>query len=168
VAHAVVSFGETEVVDWAAGLLAGSVLGDSPEHPPLRELSGHDEYGYADGSVRGYWARVWGARALLYAWDPLAIPAIVTGLADEHWRVREMSAKVVRRREVGEAADAAAPLVADDVPRVRAAAVRALGVVGEAEHADVVHGAEDDPDPAVRRAARTALGELRRRLDREL
>jgi len=59
-------------------------------------------------------------------------------------------------------------VVADEVPRVRAAAVRALGVVGEGEHADAVQDTADDPEPAVRRAATTAMARMRRRLDRDL
>jgi HEAT repeat protein len=168
VAYAVARYGESEVVDWAAGLLTGAVLGDSADHPPLRELSGHDEYGYADERRHGYWPRVWGARVLLYIWHPVAIPAVMTGLDDQHWRVREMAAKVVRQREIGEAADAVAGLVRDEVPRVRTAAVRALAVVGEGEHADAVRAAEKDHDEPVRRAARAALVGLRRRLDRDV
>jgi hypothetical protein len=45
-----------------------------------------------------YWPRVWGARALLYAWTDEAEGAVVAALADEHWRVREMAAKVVAKR----------------------------------------------------------------------
>jgi hypothetical protein len=39
-----------------------------------------------------YWLRVWGARGLLYAWDPVALPALVRAVNDESWRVREMVA----------------------------------------------------------------------------
>jgi hypothetical protein len=54
------------------------------------------------------------------------------------------------------------------VPRVRAAAVRALAVVVEAEHADAVRDCLDDPEPSVRTAADRALRALSRRLDRPL
>src|SRR4029077_18996419 len=107
-------------------------------------------------------------RALLYVWEPSASPAVVIGLRDVHWRPREMSAKVARAREVGEAADALATLTGDDVRRVRVAAVRALAVVGEGEHAALLHEALDDPEPDVRRAASLALEGLSRRLDREV
>lgn len=73
-----------------------------------------------------YWRRVWGARGLLYAWDDEASAALVDALADEHWRVREMAAKVIARRVIGAALDDVAPLRDDPVPRVRAAAQRAL------------------------------------------
>ncbi|HEY1176761.1 MAG TPA: hypothetical protein VGF17_11430, partial [Phytomonospora sp.] len=84
---------------------------------------------------------------------------------------REMSAKLVRLREIGEAADALADLTGEDrepVARVRAAAARALGAVGEGEHAPALHIAEDDVEAAVRVAAGQGLRELRRRLDRDL
>ncbi len=94
--------------------------------------------GPAAGSVLGphprrdqrYWLRVWAARALLYAWDERAQDAVLAALADEAWRVREMSAKVVARRQLGEALPAVALLQHDDpVPRVRAAAARATAVL---------------------------------------
>jgi hypothetical protein len=72
-----------------------------------------------------YWRRVWGARGLLYAWDDRAEDAVIGALADEHWRVREMAAKVVARRKIGAALEPVASLRDDGVPRVRAAAERA-------------------------------------------
>ena len=72
-----------------------------------------------------YWRRVWGARGLLYAWTAEAEGAVVAALADEHWRVREMAAKVVAKRTIGAALDPVAVLRSDPVPRVRAAAERA-------------------------------------------
>lgn len=124
----------------------------------------------AGGKAPGhaYWARVWGARALLYVWDDAAAPAVLVALADEHWRVREMGAKVIARREVADAADRVLPLCADETPRVRAAAARALAVVGEAEHADAVRALADDGEPLVARAAGPALRSMGRRLDRNL
>jgi HEAT repeat protein len=76
-----------------------------------------------------YFLRTWAARALLYAWDDAAGEAVVAALADEAWRVREMAAKVVARRRLGEALSAVAALQQDPVPRVRAAAARALAVL---------------------------------------
>jgi len=72
-----------------------------------------------------YWRRVWGARGLLYAWTDEADDAVVAALADEHWRVREMAAKVVAKRRIGAGLDSVAALRSDPVPRVRAAAERA-------------------------------------------
>jgi hypothetical protein len=81
------------------------------------------------GGRDGYWPRVWAARGLLHAWDPAAAGAVVDATHDEAWRVREMAAKVVARHQVGDALDAVAALRADAVPRVRAAAARAVTVL---------------------------------------
>ena len=80
-----------------------------------------------DGSAQRnqYWRRVWGARGLLYAWTDEAEGAVVAALADEHWRVREMAAKVVAKRRLGAGLDSVAALRSDPVPRVSAAAERA-------------------------------------------
>jgi HEAT repeat protein len=82
--------------------------------------------GGGEGGVEGYWPRVWALRGLLYAWDDSATGAVIAASNDSHWRVREMSAKVVARRRLEDAHDAMAALVDDEVPRVRAAAERAL------------------------------------------
>jgi hypothetical protein len=76
-----------------------------------------------------YWLRVWAARALLYAWDDMARGAVLGALADEAWRVREMAAKVVARRLLGEALTAVAELRQDPVGRVRLAAERATAIL---------------------------------------
>jgi hypothetical protein len=115
-----------------------------------------------------YWLRVWPLRAMLYAWHPSAEPVVVDGLADEHWRVREMAGKVVALREVSAAADAVAGLLSDSVPRVRAVAARAIAGIGEAEHAEPLRALLDDPEPSVRTQAERALRRLSERLDRDL
>jgi HEAT repeat protein len=79
-----------------------------------------------EGGKGGYWPRVWAARGLLYAWDDDATPAIVSAMTDESWRVREMAAKVAARHGLGAAVTVLARLREDPVPRVRAAAGRAL------------------------------------------
>ncbi|MFC7619573.1 HEAT repeat domain-containing protein [Microlunatus sp. GCM10028923] len=115
-----------------------------------------------------YWARVWACRAFLYVWDDSAGPAVVAALDDDHWRVRELAGKVIARREVPDAADRLAELAAGDpVPRVRAAACRALSVVGEGEHLPVLAAAADTSDRLVAAAAEQALDRIRRRLDRD-
>ena len=78
------------------------------------------------GSSRWYWVRVWAARGLLWAWEADATSAIVDALDDAEWRVREMAAKVVARHLVGDALARVTVLRADPVPRVRAAANRAV------------------------------------------
>ena len=80
-----------------------------------------------------YWRRVWGARGLLHAFDEPATEAIIEALGDEHWRVREMAAKVVARHKVGAALSAVAELRDDPVPRVRSAAGRAVVILTAAQ-----------------------------------
>jgi hypothetical protein len=173
VGEACAAYGTAAVARWCADLLLGRVAPDDPAQPSLVWIGGAHaatELRRGDMCERGqeYWARVWAARALRYAWAPGTEPAVARGLTDPAWRVREMSAKVAGQREIGEVGDALADLVADEVPRVRAAAVRALGPVGESEHVEAVRDALDDPESSVRRAAELALAELRRRLDRPL
>jgi len=76
-----------------------------------------------------YFLRAWAARALLYAWDDSAQPAVLSALADESWRVREMAAKVVAKRKIGDALSIVAGMGTDPVPRVRAAAARATAIL---------------------------------------
>lgn len=168
VAAAVHRWGDDAVVAGCAEL-----LGSDPASVPtgdlldlamvLGDLSDRDWLSSGKPPGHGYWARVWAARALRYVWRNEAASAVVHALT---WRVREMAAKVVADREIAEAADALTTLVADDVPRVRKAAVLALGAVGEGEHIDVVRDTVDDPEAAVSDAAQTALIVLSRRLDR--
>lgn len=73
-----------------------------------------------------YWLRVWAARGLLHAWDEAALPELLLALADPAWRVRENAARVVARHLVGAALPAVDALRDDPVPRVSAAAARAL------------------------------------------
>ncbi len=114
-----------------------------------------------------YWPRVWACRALLYTWDDFAGPAVVAALDDDHWRVREMAGKVITKREVPDAADTLMILVeSDPVPRVRAAACRALAVVGEGEHLPALTEAIADPERLVAAAAERALDRIQDRLDR--
>ena len=65
--------------------------------------------------------------------DDQAGQAVTEALADEHWRVREMAAKVVAKHRVGAAFDAVTGLRHDPVPRVRAAAERATVVLTAAQ-----------------------------------
>jgi hypothetical protein len=81
------------------------------------------------GPEQQYWLRVWAARGLLWVWGDVALPAVVEALADEHWRVREMAAKVVARHCLGDAFEDVASLAEDPVPRVASAAARAVRIL---------------------------------------
>jgi HEAT repeat protein len=135
----------------------------------LRYLTGHDwadDAPVRDATVwKDYWLRTWGARGLLHLWDDAATPAVVTGLADEHYRPAEMCLKVAARHEVAGTGPGAARLTRHDLPRVRANAVRALGVVGDTEHLEDVVAALEDPDESVRAQAARAYERMVRRLD---
>lgn len=114
VAAAVRALGEQAVVDWCGALVRGA----ESEHP-LAFLGGTE--GWPD-----HWRREWGVRGLRTAWGDGAAATVLHALGDEHGRVRAMAVSVAVARDV----DAALPLVEalrdDPVPRVRAAAERAL------------------------------------------
>jgi HEAT repeat protein len=135
----------------------------------LRYLTGH---AWEPGSPsldpevwKDYWVRTWGARGLLHHWDDRATDAVVAGLADEHYRPAEMCLKVSARHEVAGSGPGAAALARHAMPRVRANAMRTLGVVGDTEHVDVVLAVLDDPEPWVREQAARAYRRLAARLD---
>jgi hypothetical protein len=88
-----------------------------------------------DGNPRAgqqYWLRVWGTRGLLWAWDDAALDAVIIALRDPAWRVRELAAKVVARHHLGDTLPAVLDLREDAVPRVRAAATRAIAILTQA------------------------------------
>jgi hypothetical protein len=135
----------------------------------LRYLTGHSwDAGdpVLDPEVwKDYWVRTWGARGLLHCWDDAATDAVVRGLADEHYRPAEMCLKVSARHDVAGAGPGAALLVGHALPRVRAAAVRTLGVLGDTDQVDAVAGLLDDPEAGVREQAARAYERMARRLD---
>ena len=137
--------------------------------PELRYLTGHsweDGDPVRDPAVwRDYWVRTWGARGLLYCWHDAATDAVVAGLGDEHYRPAEMCLKVAAKHDVAGAGPGAAALARHELPRVRANAVRTLGVVGDTEHAEVVLATLDDPEVWVREHAARAYERMARRLD---
>lgn len=114
--------GERTVVTACVALLAGDEVDDEL----VLTLGGAHGARFLAGLDAPYWGRVWGARGLLYVWDDTATPALVRACADSSWRVREMVAKVVAKRRLDDAASVVARLGDDPVPRVRAAAERAL------------------------------------------
>ncbi len=117
--------GRQEVTSGCIGLLDGRG-GDEGLIMALSNGCAANVLAGREGGRNGYWPRVWAARGLLYVWDDRATAAIIAATADEHWRVREMAAKVIARHRLGDGLDAAAALRADAVPRVRAAAQRAV------------------------------------------
>jgi len=123
--------GEEAVVGWCAELLGGSVPHDDPRRPSIKWLGGRHaagelKAGRVDERGQDYWPRVWAARGLLYAWRQTAEPAVLAGLRDPAWRVREMCAKVARHHALHRAEPVLRNLLDDRVPRVRAAAEAAL------------------------------------------
>lgn len=134
----------------------------------LRSLTGHawvaGEDVFDPQKWHDYWLRTWGARGLLHVWDDRATDAIVAGLADEHWRPAEMCLKVTARHEVAGTGDGAAALLTHPLPRVRVQALRALAVVGDTPHIELVVAATDDPRPDVRRQAVLTLERMEARL----
>ncbi|MCU1507762.1 MAG: repeat protein [Glaciihabitans sp.] len=161
IAVAVERYGEQEVAVKAASLLLGANEGEEF----LLFVGGVHARGVLDGAPVLYWPELWGARALMYAWDASAATAIEQGLSNQSWRVREMSAKVVALRKLAYA-QKLNELLEDSVPRVRAQAARALGYVGGSEQVDAVTALLRDPDIDVRRRAGEALTMLGERPDR--
>ncbi|HEY5320256.1 MAG TPA: HEAT repeat domain-containing protein, partial [Galbitalea sp.] len=163
IADAVARFGEREVADRAAALLAGANEGEEF----LLWVGGRHAQGILDGAPALYWPELWGARALLYAWDDVAAPAVQRGLANQAWRVREMCGRVVVARELPFAAEVA-PLLTDEVARVRAIAARAIGAIGDYDQALLVTALLVDPEIDVRRQAGDALRTLAASLGRAI
>ena len=158
--------GTARFVDVCVDLLTGADRASYVEE--LRALTG---FGFEPGAPEldptrwdDYWVRTWGARGLLHVWDDAAGAAVLAGLHDAHWRPVEMCLKVVARHDVAGAGDPVARLAEHEQPRVRTQVARALAVVGDTEHADVVRRLLDDPDPAVAAAAERALTRLAERL----
>lgn len=168
------ALGRREFIDWCTAILSRHLSFDEvmANEPDPRWLAGNAWTNWRDPLTwpereLDYWTRVWAARSLLHVWEPSAERAVRDGLEDKHWRVREMCAKVAARHEAGSCADACARLASDDVnARVRAAAVRALGSVGEAEHAHAIDAALHDADDAVAVAGEKAAVRMESRLDR--
>lgn len=107
---------------------AGLVDGADVDPALLLALGGPGAQKFLDGGQHDdtYWLRVWGTRGLLWAWDDSALEALSRALDDESWRVREMACKVVARNRVGGLLDQVTGLRDDPVPRVAAAAQRAV------------------------------------------
>jgi hypothetical protein len=156
IAAAVERFGEAEVVTKAASLIAGNNEGEEF----LLIVGGEHARGVLEGAPVLYWPELWGTRALLYVWDASAAVAVTAALHNQAWRVREMACRVAALRALP-VADDLVQLTTDEVPRVRAAAARALGAVGPAEAVDSIRTLLKDPDIDVRRGAQQGLDAVR-------
>jgi len=152
IALAVETLGEADVIDRAKALLAGLNAGEEF----LLWVGGTHAQGILDGAPALYWPEVWGARAFLTVWNESAAPGIEAALTNQAWRVREMCAKVVALRELP-FSEFLTPMLTDDVPRVRAAAARALGQVATFEDAAIIKNLLKDSEIDVRRAAGESL-----------
>ncbi|HET6743707.1 MAG TPA: HEAT repeat domain-containing protein [Kribbella sp.] len=167
-------FGEDTVIDWCVGFLTGEVSGEDaygPALPKLVAITGSDNPGGWKAPVdpvNYYWIRVWAARVFLYVWRDDLVDVLRTAASDPAWRVREHVAKITAQRELGQLVDLLLPMLEHELPRVRAAAVRAVGAAGEYEHAVAITQLADDPDRTVRAAVDRALTNLENRLDRSV
>ena len=155
IAAAVAQWGEREVVDRSIALIGGLSAGDEF----LLAVGGRHAEGVLKGAPVLYWPELWGTRALLYVWDASAADAVGVALQNQAWRVREMAARVTAVRGLA-FTPALVELLTDDVPRVRAAAARALGAVGSESDAEGIRKLLKDKDVDVRRAAGQGLEAL--------
>ncbi|MEX1079245.1 MAG: HEAT repeat domain-containing protein [Homoserinimonas sp.] len=155
IASAIERYGEDGLVRRAVGLLQGRNEGEEV----LLYLGGRHARGILDGAPALYWPEVWGARALLQVWDDSAASAVLDGVQNQAWRVREMCLKVCAVRELGDV-KALKRRLTDENPRVRAAAAHAVAVVGSADDRPLIEALLRDPEKDVRRAAGEALKAL--------
>ena len=127
-------------------LVAGCIAllhGRSADDELIRALGGPPAARAVTGDLQPYWLRVWAARGLLWAWDDVALAALTDALDDEAWRVREMALKVVARHRLDDTLRSVAYLGDDPVPRVRAAAFRAMVRLGGRHDAEIDPAAVD-------------------------
>ena len=157
-AAAVDRYGEDAVVLRSLSLLAGNNEGEDF----LLYVGGEHARGILAGAPPLYWPELWGTRALLYVWNDTAAAAVPAALQNQAWRVREMGARVAATRALP-LADELVPLLSDDVARVRAAAARALGAIGSADHLEQLRSLVKDPEIDVRRGAQQGIDALRSR-----
>ena len=156
---AVARFGEQVVVDRCSSLLMGGNEGEEF----LLIVGGRHAQGVLDGAPPLYWPEVWGARALTFVWADSAVSAVHRGLGDQAWRVREMCARVAFIRRLNEQ-EALSSMLADEVARVRGAAARALGEVGDHGHLAALTLLLRDDEKEVRRSAHDAMVRLEKRI----
>lgn len=158
IAAAVAEQGEATVVLRALSLIAGNNEGEEF----LLVVGGEHARGILEGAPVLYWPELWGTRALLYVWNDGAIEAVTAALHNQAWRVREMAARVAAARGL-DVVPALVGMLADETPRVRAAAARALGVLGSLETVDDIRPLLKDPEIDVRRGAQQGIDAIRSR-----
>jgi len=156
IAAAVADLGEAGVVTRALALIAGQNAGEEF----LLTVGGEHAQGILDGAPVLYWPELWGMRALLYVWNDTAVIAVTAGLQNQAWRVREMAARVAATRGL-DVVPVLGELLTDDVARVRAAAARALGALGD--DIQVITPLLKDPELDVRRGAQQGIDAIRAR-----
>jgi hypothetical protein len=155
IALATERFGEAGLVQRAVGLLEGRNEGEDV----LLYLGGRHAEGILRGAPSLYWPEVWAARALMQVWDDSAASAVLTGVENRAWRVREMCLKVCAVRKLGSASVLKRRLT-DENARVRAAAALAIAAIGTADDRPLLEPLLRDPDIDVRRAAGEAIKSL--------
>jgi hypothetical protein len=156
IAAAVADLGEAGVVTRALALIAGQNAGEEF----LLTVGGEHAQGILDGAPVLYWPELWGMRALLYVWNDTAVIAVTAGLQNQAWRVREMATRVAAARGL-DVVPVLGELLTDDVARVRAAAARALGALGD--DIQVITPLLKDPELDVRRGAQQGIDAIRAR-----
>ena len=157
IALAVERWGEAHVVAKAIELAGGVHVAEEY----LLVVGGDHAQDILEGAPVLYWPELWGVRALLYVWDDSATDAVVGALHNQAWRVREMAARVSAVRGLPVSA-VLTGLLEDETPRVRAAAARALGALGD--DVDVIRPLLKDPEIDVRRAAQQGMDGVRARV----
>lgn len=113
-----------------AAACADILTGGDADSDLLRTLAGRAAAAWfvsQDDPRNDYWPRVWAVRGLLWAWDDVALPAVMHALDDDAWRVREMALKVVAKYQLDDALNPAVTAQHNDpVARVRTAATKAV------------------------------------------
>ncbi len=158
IAAAVADLGESTVARRAISLIAGNNEGEDF----LITVGGEHARGILDGAPVLYWPELWGTRALLYVWDDSAVTGAIAALHNQAWRVREMAARVAAARGL-DVVPVLTGMLADETPRVRAAAARALGSLGALENVDDIRPLLTDPEIEVRRGAQQGIDAIRDR-----
>ena len=148
--------GVDTVVLRSLSLLAGNNEGGEF----LLVVGGEHAQGILDGAPVLYWPELWGTRALLYVWNDSAIAGVTAALQNQAWRVREMATRVTATRGLALKVEVGA-LLTDEVARVRAAAARALGAIGD--DLEVIRPLLKDPEIEVRRGAQQGIDAIRKR-----